>query len=57
MNSEGHDDSNDEVLDYATVPTTPLTQNEDLEIFRIFFELFDHEKNGFISMMDLYTIL
>lgn len=56
MNSDGHD-SNDDIIEYANIPTTPITQNEDLEIFRIFFELFDHEKNGFIAMRDLYTIL
>ena len=42
---------------YGTVPRTPLSQNEDLEIFRIFFELFDHEKIGYIQMQDLLCIM
>lgn len=42
---------------YGPVPHTPLSQNEDLEIFRIFFELFDHEKIGYIQMQDLLCIM
>ena len=42
---------------HSQMPATPMTQNEDLEIFRIFFELFDRDKNGYISMRDLNCIL
>lgn len=37
--------------------TTPQTQQEDLEILRIFFELFDKNKNGFVRREDLMTIM
>lgn len=43
--------------DFGTAPSTPQTQSEDLEVFRIFFELFDHEKIGYIAMPDLLCIM
>lgn len=36
---------------------TPQTQSEDLEILRIFFELFDKNKNGYVNRDDLMTIM
>jgi hypothetical protein len=38
-------------------PVTPQTQSEDLEILRIFFELFDKNKNGYVNRDDLMTIM
>lgn len=35
---------------------TPTEQTEDLEIFRIAFELFDHNRNGHISKQDMISI-